>query len=112
MSMGNPFIRMIVILIGVAGLYIMAFNLFDADPLSLYGDEPRAEKAYVEAQPKSGDLTSLSEEERNEVVGKYQVIIQKYPNTKAAEDMRGEIETLQLFLDLRSQSSGSENKAE
>ena len=110
--MGNPFIRMIVILIGVAGLYIMAFNLFDADPLSLYGDEPRAEKAYVEAQPKSGDLTSLSEEERNEVVGKYQVIIQKYPNTKAAEDMRGEIETLQLFLDLRSQSSGSENKAE
>ena len=112
MSMGNPFIRMIVILMGVVGLYMMAFNIFDADPLSLYGDEPRAEKAYVEAQPKSGDLTSLSEEERNEVVGKYQVIIQKYPDTKAAEDMRGEIETLQLFLDLKNQSPESENKAE
>ena len=112
MSMGNPFIRMIVILIGVAGLYMMAFNLFDADPLSLYGDEPRAEKAYVEAQPKSGDLTSLREEERNEVVGKYQVIIQKYPDTKAAQDIRSEIETLQLFLDLKKQSTEGGNKAE
>ncbi len=109
MSIGNPFIRILIILMGVAGLYMMSFNLFDADPLSLYGDEPRAEKAYVEAQPKSGDLTSLSEEDRNEVVESYQMIIEKYPNTKAAQDMQAEITNLQLYLDVKKQST--ENKA-
>lgn len=107
--MANPLIRMLIVLFGAAGIYIMAFNLFDADPLGFYGPESHAEKAYVEAQPKSGDLTTLDEKERAETIGKYRIIIEQYPETKAAKDAQEEIDNLNLYLELMQKQTTDKN---